>query len=414
MSDTFTEVSHEGWFSRLGNSIKGVVVGIILFLLGFPLLFWNEGRAVTTYRSLNEGQGAVVTVDSAKVDSANENKLIHTHGKVTTTGELSDGKFGVKIPGAIRLKRMVEMYQWEEDVKTKSEKKVGGGRKTTKTYSYNKVWSEKAINSSNFKKSGYNNPSMREEGRTWNASNVKLGGFDLGSDLTSRLSAWKSVDISGENFKMLQGSLKGQLKLHQGGYYWGNNPSDPQIGDLKITFKVIESHDVTVIGQQIGSTFTGYQTDAGDKLLMLSTGVKTSKEMFDAAQAANTMMTWILRFVGFFMMFIGIRMLFEPFVTFADVIPFLGDILGTGVSLFAFVIAAFCAFCTIAFAWFFVRPVLSIFLLLLAGGAVYAGKQMAGGGGGGAAAAGGGDAPAAAPPPMPEEGGGEGPPPMPE
>lgn len=43
-----TETTTESWGSRLGNSIKGVIVGLGLFVLGFPVLFWNEGNSVKT------------------------------------------------------------------------------------------------------------------------------------------------------------------------------------------------------------------------------------------------------------------------------------------------------------------------------------------------------------------------------
>lgn len=39
-----TEVQTESYFSRLGNSFKGIGGGLLLFLIAFPLLFWNEGR----------------------------------------------------------------------------------------------------------------------------------------------------------------------------------------------------------------------------------------------------------------------------------------------------------------------------------------------------------------------------------
>ena len=42
--DNFTEVTNDSWFGRLGNAIKGVVFGLLLFVVAFPLLFWNEGR----------------------------------------------------------------------------------------------------------------------------------------------------------------------------------------------------------------------------------------------------------------------------------------------------------------------------------------------------------------------------------
>ncbi len=58
MPDTFTEVTSQSWWSRLGDSIKAVLVGIVMFLVSFPLLFWNEGRAVQTAKSQKEGAGA--------------------------------------------------------------------------------------------------------------------------------------------------------------------------------------------------------------------------------------------------------------------------------------------------------------------------------------------------------------------
>ena len=62
MSDSFEEVTSESWFGRLGNAIKGVLLGIILFVASFPLLWWNEGRAVKTAKGLVELGGAVIPV----------------------------------------------------------------------------------------------------------------------------------------------------------------------------------------------------------------------------------------------------------------------------------------------------------------------------------------------------------------
>jgi len=51
--------SRTRWFSRIGESIKGLLFGGVLFLGSFPLIWWNEGRAVQTYESLQEGRGAL-------------------------------------------------------------------------------------------------------------------------------------------------------------------------------------------------------------------------------------------------------------------------------------------------------------------------------------------------------------------
>ncbi|NOQ35491.1 MAG: hypothetical protein GQ569_06295, partial [Methylococcaceae bacterium] len=157
-NDSFSEVTSENWFSRIGNSIKGILFGIILFIAAFPLLWWNEGNSVKTYRSLKEGQGAVISVSSATVDPANNGKLIHTQGLANTEEVLRDDVFGVSAT-AIKLVRNVSMYQWKEDVKTETKEKVGGTKETKKTYNYNKDWSSSEISSSNFKRSsGHSNP----------------------------------------------------------------------------------------------------------------------------------------------------------------------------------------------------------------------------------------------------------------
>jgi hypothetical protein len=64
--------------------------------------------------------------------------------------------------------RRVEMYQWEEEEHTETHDEMGGGQTTETTYTYNKVWSENHIDSSNFYKSSqYVNPSWKYESETW-------------------------------------------------------------------------------------------------------------------------------------------------------------------------------------------------------------------------------------------------------
>lgn len=93
--DRFTEVTHKSWFSRIGSSIKGIVIGIILFLIAFPVLFWNEGRAVKRAKSLTEGSKVVVSVPAHSVNPENEGELVHVTGKADTEETVTDPVFGV-------------------------------------------------------------------------------------------------------------------------------------------------------------------------------------------------------------------------------------------------------------------------------------------------------------------------------
>ena len=79
VGNIFTERTHKSWFSRIGNSIFAVLFGLFLLVGSSVLLFWNEGQAVQTERSLTEGRGLVIDVDAARVDPANDGKLIHVN-----------------------------------------------------------------------------------------------------------------------------------------------------------------------------------------------------------------------------------------------------------------------------------------------------------------------------------------------
>ncbi|MCD6454362.1 MAG: hypothetical protein J7L62_03575 [Candidatus Aminicenantes bacterium] len=132
--DRYTEVTKESWFKRLGNAFKGILFGFLLIGISFVLLFWNEGRAVKTMKTLKEGKGIVVPIRADKLDPENNGKLVHVTGKATTEEILEDSVFNVSIR-AIKLKRVVQMYQWKKVVTSKTKKKLGGETETVKTYS---------------------------------------------------------------------------------------------------------------------------------------------------------------------------------------------------------------------------------------------------------------------------------------
>ena len=198
-ADSHTVITSESWGSRLGNAIKGVVVGLVLFVAAFPLLFWNEGRAVKRYKTLKEGGGSVITVPADNVDAMNQGKLVHLTGRATTEETLNDPVFGVSA-NALKLKRTVEMYQWKESSSSSTKKKVGGRTETKKTYTYRKTWSESRIDSSGFDNpSGHENPgTMPHKSTTLVAKNVRLGAFKLSPALVAKIGGFSPLTVSAD------------------------------------------------------------------------------------------------------------------------------------------------------------------------------------------------------------------------
>ncbi|MDP4625901.1 MAG: hypothetical protein NWT08_12270 [Akkermansiaceae bacterium] len=54
--DSFTETTTTGWFSRIGGAFKGIIFGVIAILASVVLLWFNEGRAVTTKKRSMRGR----------------------------------------------------------------------------------------------------------------------------------------------------------------------------------------------------------------------------------------------------------------------------------------------------------------------------------------------------------------------
>jgi hypothetical protein len=363
-----TVTTSQSWFSRLGSSVKNVFIGFILVIGSIVLLFWNEGRAVKTEQSLKEGASAVVSVSSETKNPANEGKLIHFEGEARTPSVLTDVDFGVG-GSALKLKRIVEVYQWEENFKSDMKEKLGGGTETTTTYTYKQNWSDRIIDSSNFKESeAHKNPTTkRYENKEWLAANVSVGAYEIPEDLLMALSGYQPFTVTSEMLTSLPYATQGQLELTGNMLYLqASNSAMPQIGNTRIRYEIITPQMLSVISQQSAETLVPYVTKNGRTISMIQTGSHTAAEMFEGALSGNRTMTWIIRLVGTFLMYIGLRMIFGVLPIVASVIPVVGRIVGTGMSLASGLLTLIGASVTIAVAWIVYRPLIGIILLLVA------------------------------------------------
>ncbi len=362
----FTEVTSESWFSRIGNSFKGIVVGVVFIAVAFVLLWWNEGRAVDRYKTLKEGAGAVVSVGADTVDAANDGKLVHLTGLATTDETLTDSVIGVSVNG-LRLQRNVEMFQWKEKKHSRTRKKLGGGTETITEYTYEKVWSKSLINSSAFKESGHGNPtSMLFASEDFIAKKATLGAYAMSDGLIRKLGGFEPVVPDAVPTAL---SSKGVLMGDQ--IFLGKDAGAPQVGDIRVRFGAVRPGTVSVVARQVGHTFEPYRSKNGGTILMLESGTHSADEMFQQAKASNKTLTIILRVVGFIVMFIGFASILKPLSVIADVVPFIGSIVGAGTGLIAFVVSAVLSLITIAVAWVVYRPLIGVGLLVVAGGLVF-------------------------------------------
>lgn len=364
MSDSHTVTTTRSWGSRLGDSLKGVLIGLLMFIASFPLLWWNEGRTQKRHLALLEGAAVVVSVPHEVIDPDNEGKLIYTSGIVASSETLHDQELDVSREGVLQLRREVEMYQWHEKSSTSTEKNLGGSETTTTTYSYSRDWSSNLISSGSFSNpTGHQNPlQMDYAAQTLVAQQAQLGAFHVRPDEVKRLTGFRPVSLEGKQFPMISRSHQ----ILGDWLYLGNDPSTPAVGDIRIKFSFVPDTTATFVAKQQGLELHPYMTKNGGRILLLKNGEATVDDMFAAAQGENSLMAWVLRGAGFLLMFVGLRMVFAPLSVLGDVVPAIGTLIGMGFGVVAFLIALPLTLITIALAWIFYRPLLAGILLAVA------------------------------------------------
>ena len=413
-----TVTTTKSWFERLGSSFGGIIFGILLFIAGTVILWWNEGNFVYTRTALNEAQVVTKELGSIDtVDSSNSGQLVHATGRATTEDILEDPIFGLS-SNALRIERAVEYYQWTENSKSERRQKLGGSEETVTTYTYQKNWANNPVDSSRF-----NSPDARETHKnsviinindfSVQAANVALGAYrlpkflidsiggsesfsvELSEDVVERLNQQIAHHVSlpaslppgaapptqgllqfdgedGEQAVVPTALLSPQKMIHANGstVYLGPTPEQPSIGDVRVVFTRTMPCDISVIAKLNGDTFEPYTTKNGRQVSMLHVGTHSIENMYESAHSFNSIMTWVLRIVGVCLTCFSLMMMFAPLQVLASVIPFLGNLVGVGTGIFSVLLGLAWSLLIIAVAWLFYRPLVGILILAAAVGLI--------------------------------------------
>lgn len=379
-----------GYGTRLQRSLKGILTGIVLFIIGTGLLWWNEGRTVKSSNANEEAYEATVVANSiSAIDPALNGKMVLAHGFATTQDSLVDNYFKVGV-NAIKLIRSVEYYQWVEHEKKESRDKLGGSEETVTTYYYKQEWVSSPKNSSDFEDPSYKNKNFTVsniESETMIAQNVAFGAYRLPNFLVERIGGDQpfNADFSKVTIQSLNSSVKQILKERSVNYnpngeyvhvsgnemYLGADADRPAIGDVRITFSKVMPAEVTVWAKVIGNTFEEYNSENGYSVSVLSMGTKSLENVYQREQEMNSKKGWLLRLLGFFLVIGGLYGMFSILVTLLKLIPALSNIMDVGVKVVCGIVALIWSLLVIAVAWVFYRPILAVTLLVVVGALIF-------------------------------------------
>lgn len=363
VTDSYTEVSSQGYFSRLGGSLVGALFGLLLLVAGVVLLYWNEGRAVEAAVALERGAKLVVEAPLDAVDPAQNGKLVHVAGQAHATAPPADPMFEVGAGGFLRLQRKAEMFQWKEEEHKTSHEQLGGTKVTETTYTYVPQWSENPINSSTFKHpEGHVNPDMGVRSQVFNGAEVRLGAYRLGAGVLEKFTQFVPVPFK-------EGAALPEGYRHEGQQLFRGTGSSgaPRVGDVRIAFYGIPEQTVSIAAGLAGDTLDTYR-DAGNgyAIAIAEPGAAPAAALFKGAEQSESQLTWILRGVGTLVIFVGLLLVAGPVSMLLAFLPFLEGIAQVGSFLIALTVSLPIALVTIAVAWIAHRPVVGAALLAAA------------------------------------------------
>src|SRR3954447_14355037 len=357
-NDSVTEVTTTGWLQRIGQSVVGALIGLLLVIGSVVLLWWNEGRAVEAIRALDRGAKQVVEAQAAAVDPAKDGKLVHLSGMMETKAPARDAAFGVGADNLLRLKRTVEMFQWVEHKEAHSHKNLGGPEPPETTYSYRKEWADHPVDSSHFHEAGgHGNPSMPVRSATIDSQDVRLGAYKIDRGVLDAVSAFASFD-PGQATSLPAGYSKTRDTL-----YRGNDPAAPAIGDVRIHYKAVTAQTMSVVASQTGGILAPFHDANGYKIALADAGVVPATVMFKEKAHEESVLTWILRAVGFVLMLIGFWLMGSPLGVVLGVIPLLETMPEAGAFLIALIVWVPLTLIVIAAAWMAHRPLIGLGLI---------------------------------------------------
>ncbi|KAI5093746.1 transmembrane protein 43-like, partial [Silurus meridionalis] len=363
--------SSPGFLERLGETMGGMLLGLALFFFSFYMLFTNEGRAIRTATSLDEGLAQVVMLHpDIKIDPQNNEHLVHLSAPLRTAQPLYDPNYMVTVH-AVKLKRNVEMYQWVEHQESRDYTE-NGETKTETTYTYNTEWKPEVVNSRNFDlEIGHVNPSaMAVESVTVDAPEVWVGHFSLSKGLIDQINNFQTLSLSAlpvtDPF----------LTVYEDYFYHTANPQRPEVGDVRVSFSYAglsgegsfpgQAQKVSVVAMQKESRLMPFKTKSGDTLEILYLEELTAGEVFAREHQSNMTRTWAMRLVGWVLMFIAINMTMHIFYTLVDWVPVLRELVLMGVKLFAVCMSFSLSLLIISVGWLFYRPLVAALLTALA------------------------------------------------
>ncbi len=329
MPDQIVETSTTGWLQRILNSFLGILIGLLLFVGSFVLLYWNEGH----FDLSKDAKKAVQVTATQTPDASLNGKLIAVTGPVLSQETLGDGLY-LKPTNVLAVTRKAEIFEWNESQQSSSKTNIGGSNTTTTTYTYALDWTDSPHDSSQFKNpTGHVNPKKTIDDTTIRVKSATIGNYSLDMQ-TIDLPSFSPIPLSQDNTIITAPTM-----LSSDYVYTGHGTlASPQLGDMRVSYTgLADNTTLTAMGSQNDTMISSYYDAGGHKLYRLFQG-----SLGDAVATLHkeyVLWIWIFRAIGFLMMWIGLMLFFGPISVILDVLPVFGGISRGAIGFLTFLLS---------------------------------------------------------------------------
>ena len=277
----------------MGKSISGGIgqaIAVILLLSGLGLTLWNEYRTIKVSLMLNKAEKNIVEVEPSGIpDPACDGELVHLTGVTQGAGPIRDKETGVEAD-ALLLKREVDYFQlaeYRDDA--------------TDEITYYEDWVDRPLSSQDYykaEKRDVNFVYVRLADTKDTCSTVTVGGYRLPTNLVGWVRDYTTgmhLSVPDENLSELRAQArnaskeKGDVPVHIFGnvIYIGPNPSEPQIGDVRIEYSMVPHGTVSVLGKAQGDEIVQYGRGREFHILSIMEGTHSAAEILDEERENN-------------------------------------------------------------------------------------------------------------------------------
>ena len=85
------------------------------------MVWMNERKQVRMFKVVQAGRDNVTEVQIDSVSDQDNYKLVHASGRCSTNEQVSDERFKITKEDTVKIKRVVEVYQWVEKKELKED-----------------------------------------------------------------------------------------------------------------------------------------------------------------------------------------------------------------------------------------------------------------------------------------------------